>query len=168
MRNTFSQTNGTLRLLLTIARSASLGVVGCVSLAGSVNAMQAGDAITTKEQHIREQMRQARYMLEEATFDFPSARVRDVVAGMSGDEMTFICGSINGKNRFGAYVGWQRFLIAGDRLISEPQNLDDPVAVRASAAIQTICGSGGALENGGLRNGYTSPTNWTSVLSPTP
>lgn len=152
----------------TIARMAAAAVIGCGwTLVGPTQAAQAADAVPAKEQHILEQIRQARVILEEATFDFPSARIRNVRAGMSGDTMTFICGSMNGKNRFGAYVGWQNFLIAGDQLISEPQSLDDPGAIRASATIQTVCGAGGALEKGSLRNGYTSPTDWTSALTST-
>lgn len=130
------------------------------------HASQATAVIPAKEEHIRGQIARARDILETATFDFPSARLRNVKAGMSGDTMTFICGSINAKNRLGAYVGWQSFLIAGDELISEPQSLDEPGAARAAAAINTVCGTSGALATGGMRNGYTSPADWTSILSP--
>ncbi|MBM3606618.1 MAG: hypothetical protein FJX25_18490 [Alphaproteobacteria bacterium] len=54
----------------------------------------------------RSQIEQARELFEERLLDYPSARFRNV----TGNDRV-ICGFVNAKNRLGAYVGWEGFVI---------------------------------------------------------
>lgn len=51
---------------------------------------------------------------EDALFDAPAARFRNerVVSGDKSGSVV-LCGEVNAKNRVGAYVGWQRFVVEG-------------------------------------------------------
>ncbi len=49
--------------------------------------------------------------------DYPTARFRDVhvTVNLAVEEPrgAYLCGFVNGKNRMGAYTGWQRFMASG-------------------------------------------------------
>ena len=96
--------------------------------------------------------------------DFESARVREVVGGLSGTTV-FICGSINAKNRLGGYVGWRRFMFIGSRLMADAAEPTSPAEIETAAALDVVCGDGGALESGRLNDAYTSADYWTPLLS---
>lgn len=64
-----------------------------------------------------------RAAFNEEMLDFPSARFRDVRVSLNtaaDGPQPYLCGYVNGKNRMGAYVGWQPFtasegfLVIGD------------------------------------------------------
>ncbi|MGV3579995.1 hypothetical protein [Brevundimonas sp.] len=55
-----------------------------------------------------EQFERARQSLNATLLDYPTARFRDV----HGDQRR-LCGFVNSKNRMGAYVGWDRFVVLG-------------------------------------------------------
>ena len=57
-------------------------------------------------------------------FDAQSARFRNLVLDPNGG----ICGEVNAKNRYGAYVGFDPFFITEDtvHLLSEPAIIDIP------------------------------------------
>ena len=67
-----------------------------------VAAMQDGTHATGS----RSQVEQAQKLFDERLLDYPSARFRDVTAN---DRV--ICGFVNSKNRLGAFVGWQGFVV---------------------------------------------------------
>lgn len=52
------------------------------------------------------QFEQARRALNASLIDYPDARFRDVRA-----DSRRICGYVNGRNRIGAFSGWQRFVV---------------------------------------------------------
>lgn len=69
---------------------------------------------------VEPQFERAREQFDRQMIDYPAARFRDVY----GDRRR-LCGYVNGKNRMGAYSGWQRFVISGtenSKLIIEPDD----------------------------------------------
>jgi len=69
--------------------------------------------------------RAARAAFDRQMFDYQSARFADV----RGNDAV-LCGRVNGKNRLGAYAGWQPFAFV--RLDSEPAlYIDDDIMVDA-------------------------------------
>ncbi len=70
-------------------------------------------------------MNAVRRALEEVLFDTSSARLKDVVVLPSGN----VCGYVNAKNRFGAYVGFTRFHALS---IRTPTNKDELFVFSAS------------------------------------
>ncbi|WP_141111342.1 hypothetical protein [Chromobacterium haemolyticum] len=52
--------------------------------------------------------RVAKSLLKNAVLDIDSAKFENVYWN---NERNHICGSVNAKNRMGAYVGWQRFVV---------------------------------------------------------
>lgn len=81
----------------------------------------------------------ARQALNERMIDYPSARFRDVRANEGA-----VCGFVNGKNRLGAYAGWQRFVFV--LLGSDPTlHIDDDAQVDSADDIMldAFCGEDG-------------------------
>jgi len=136
----------------------------CVQ-ASTANAAQPSEVDRAKEDQITDGVALARNMLDAQMFDFGSARVRGVNAGVTRDK-TVICGFINGKNRIGAYVGWRQFAVFGDQLIVPPENPLDPSWPEKSATVEMICGTDGKVRVAVFRDAYASPTDWTAALSP--
>lgn len=58
-----------------------------------------------------------------ATLSDPeSARFRNVRA--ADETRVVVCGEVNGKNRFGGYVGYRGFIVGGDITIMQKDDLD--------------------------------------------
>lgn len=51
--------------------------------------------------------------------DPDSARFRDVRVYLTETGAQVVCGEINGKNAYGAYVGYRGFIVAGENVIRE-------------------------------------------------
>lgn len=83
------------------------------------------------------QIESARAALDAKLLDYPSARFR----GVSGNGYA-ICGSVNAKNRMGAYSGWARFVTiwreGSTTLYVEEAGKEAPLV------LQTFCGEGRA------------------------
>lgn len=78
----------------------------------------------------------ARQALNERMIDYPSARFRDVRGNV-----TVICGFVNGKNRLGAYAGWQQFAwLSG---IDEPRLAMANDRDHDDLLIEVLCGEDG-------------------------
>lgn len=94
-------------------------------------ALQGAGPVTTV------QIESARTALDERLLDYPSARFRAV----SGNGYA-ICGSVNAKNRLGAYSGWARFVTiwreGSTTLYVEEPGKEPPLV------LQTFCAEGRA------------------------
>jgi len=65
--------------------------------------------VPTQTEPTEAQFVRARSLLDRQMLDYPSTRFKDVTADAGR-----ICGLFNGRNRMGAYVGWQRFGVLGN------------------------------------------------------
>lgn len=83
-----------------LALMAVLGVVGCQWVPGT-------------DAHKAEA---AKSLVREELFDGDSARFENVVVSRSETGKVQVCGWVNAKNRYGAYVGPERFLVDGNRV----------------------------------------------------
>jgi hypothetical protein len=73
--------------------------------------------------------RAGRKEFNKSMLDYPSTRFRDVRASvLKGKHEPMLCGFVNGKNRMGAYVGWQPFALFGPADADDTASLwmDDP------------------------------------------
>ena len=57
-----------------------------------------------------EQIQKIRKSLEDTLFDAESARIKDAVIIKSAGTIDHVCGKVNSKNLYGAYVGYQWFM----------------------------------------------------------
>jgi hypothetical protein len=84
-------------------------------------------------------------LIKRSAFDGDSLKFDDwrmkSVSDKSGDGWLIITGSVNGKNKFGAYVGFKQFLATIDPDTGEVQKLymeNDPKYIQALALISTF------------------------------
>jgi hypothetical protein len=84
-------------------------------------------------------------LIKRTAFDGDSLKFDDwrmkSVSDKSGDGWLIITGSVNGKNKFGAYVGFKQFLATIDPDTGEVQKLymeNDPKYIQALALISTF------------------------------
>ena len=68
--------------------------------------------------------------LEEGMFDPDSSRYRNIKyysPKLKGKRITVMCGKLNGKNKFGGYIGYKRFVSDGVRSNSDSDYKSDVV-----------------------------------------
>lgn len=86
-----------------------LSLIALLALAGALPKKSAppdeplGPPIAANEVEIRA----IRAALDDQLADAESARLKDIVVRHGTDRGGHACGKVNGKNRFGAYVGYQ-------------------------------------------------------------
>lgn len=69
--------------------------------------------------------RAAKLIVAEELLDGSSARFEDLVVSKSVTHPGMVCGWVNAKNRMGAYVGAEKFLVADGRLRMLGSNVED-------------------------------------------
>lgn len=93
-------------------------------------------AITPAQvQHAQRSAPAVRASLEAQMFDYPSARFRDVhitrnpvaEAERGAPGLGYFCGFVNGKNRMGAYTGWQRFITINGEVTLAGDSINDMI-----------------------------------------
>lgn len=121
-------------------------------------ALQAGVTAAHVEEY-RQSAAEIRRVFDREMLDYPSARFRDVHVTVNLDvpapRGAYLCGYVNGKNRMGAYTGWQQF-VASDYL-------DGSVTLRTGdeimdALVDVPCGEGG--------NHASDPVDRSAWLAP--
>jgi len=85
---------------------------------------QAGKAAEEQQALTLQAVNQLKAKLVENFKDPSSVQFRNVVAyGPAPGAITFLCGSLNGKNSYGAYTGFKRFFMIGE--IATIENKDN-------------------------------------------
>ena len=105
-------------------------------------------AFTPKERTvIRNALPGLRKRLDSKLLDYTSTRFRDVqilfLETNDGSQLVAACGFLNSKNRSGAYVGWDRFLVTQ---LSDPDlKADEPAGI---TLISDLCDSNKSRTDG--------------------
>lgn len=85
--------------------------------------------------------------------DYPSARFRDVQislnTGADGPQ-PYLCGYVNGKNRIGAYVGWQRFVASDGFLVIGSDDFKQDL-------VETVCDGPAIVRDSADRSAWLTP-----------
>ena len=103
-------------------------IAGCLALTACVNANDT--PVNTRPTPVTAQDRGVvQSAIIDGMKDPGAAQLRNLVAyDLSGDQGRAICGELNGKNSFGAYVGYQPFFlrVKGGKVVSNYTGSRDP------------------------------------------
>ena len=71
----------------------------------------------------------AKALVAEQLTDPDSAQFRDIEVIDKGDGKFVVCGKVNAKNRMGGYVGYEVFVVVGDKafILTEPESIYEKI-----------------------------------------
>lgn len=96
------------------------------------------------ESFSKEQLSEIKGNIANTLFDPSSAIFHDDIYLLEDDANTILCGKLNGKNRFGAYVGWTHFFVlAGSSTYITLSMSNNPVIDSDHAMAEFKCSTSG-------------------------
>lgn len=81
-----------------------------------------------------------RLKLADRFFDYDSAKFRNARAYYLRETgEVLVCAEVNGKNRFGGYVGWRQFAAIGASLFFEIEAPSTQAEIEEAALVRVVC-----------------------------